>query len=808
MEFALPSSPPRPSTLSGAVLMCVPARPVARFFRLVVTASFCLALAAVGSSPVHAADSPHPGKAIYDKLCLRCHGAEGEGVQDAYDKPLIGDRSPGDLARLIEETMPEDAPETCVGNDARLVAEFIHQEFYSPAAQARRQPVRVELSRLTARQQQHSLADLIGAFRGAPAEATFIPVAEADHGLEAEYFDAPRFRREKRVLERRDAQVEFQFGDASPDPEKIKAEEFSIRWQGGLLAPVSGEYELIVATENGARLWLNDSSAPLIDAWVRSGPQNEHRQSIRLLAGRWYPLRLEYFKSKEPGASVALKWRLPGREDEVVPARCLSPRRPPESFVLSTPFPPDDRSMGFERGASVSKEWDLAATQAAIETTSYVIAHLEELSGAPAEAPDRPGRLAEFCRRLASLAFRRPLSPAEAEFFVDRHFQDVYGDSDQAEPPAPENIAQRNERCERSVKRSLLLVLKSPRFLYREADGADDSFARAERLSFCLWDSLPDAQLLGAAERGELATPEQLAAQARRMTDDQRARGKLREFFHQWLRVDRLGDLAKDSQLYPDFTPQVVSDLRTSLDLFLDETAWGENSDFRNLLLADWWYSSARLASIYGGEAPQGAGFEKRKAPQDQPGGILSHPLLLSGFAYHGASSPIHRGVFVARSLLGRTLRAPPEAVAPLAPDLHPDLTTRQRVLLQTSPAACQTCHDMINPLGFPLEHYDAIGRFRSEEKGQPIDASGSYITHEGQQVSFQGPRDLAQFLASSEECRTAIVQQVFHHFVKQPIRAHGADQPAKLTRTFAERNYSLRELLVETAVLAAQGPP
>ena len=152
----------------------------------------------------------------------------------------------------------------------------------------------------------------------------------------------------------------------------------------------------------------------------------------------------------------------------------------------------------------------------------------------------------------------------------------------------------------------------------------------------------------------------------------------------------------------------------------------------------------------------------------------------MASFAYTATSSPIHRGVFIARSVLGRVLRPPPEAVAPLAADLHPDLTTRQRVTLQTKPESCQSCHGMINPLGFTLEHFDAVGRYRKEEKGRPIDATGSYETRAGEVVKFEGVRELAAFLAGSEETHTAFVQQLFHHLVKQPVRAYRSPDPAR----------------------------
>src|SRR5205085_3429512 len=108
-------------------------------------------------------------------------------------------------------------------------------------------------------------------------------------------------------------------------------------------------------------------------------------------------------------------------------------------------------------------------------------------------------------------------------------------------------------------------------------------------------------------------------------------------------------------------------------------------------------------------------------------------PYLLAAFAYTGSTSPIHRGVFLTRNVLGVAMRPPPDAFTPLAEDLHPGLTTRERVALQTKPANCQSCHNVINPLGFTLEKFDAVGRYRTQENGKPVDASGAYETHSGQ---------------------------------------------------------------------------
>jgi cytochrome c553 len=733
-----------------------------------------------------AAAEGRTGEQIYRQKCASCHGAAGEGTDEDYPRPLAGDRSVAQLARLIARTMPKDDPETCVGEDARKVAAYIYDAFYSKAAQARNKPPRIELSRLTVRQYRHAVADLVDGFRS-PGRW------DEQRGLRGEYFRSRRFRNSDRVFTRIDPAVGFDFGESSPDPKKFAGDPFSIRWEGSVLAPETGDYEFIVRTEHAARLWVNDTRLPLIDAWVKSGNDTEHRASLFLLGGRVYPLRLEFSKAKQgvddskknkakrPAvkASIALEWQLPHRSAEVIPQRNLTPQRFPVALVVGTPFPPDDRSVGYERGTSVSKAWDQATTDAAIEVAGYVATRLGELAGVRDDATDREARLRDFCRRFAERAFRRPLTAEQQRLFVDRQFQ---GGRD------PET----------AVKRVVLLVLKSPRFLYREIGGGRDAYDMASRISFGLWDSLPDRELLEAAAAGRLATREQVARQAERLVGDLRTRAKLRAFFLQWLKVEQAPDLSKDPQRFPGFDRGVASDLRTSLDLFLEDVLWGEASDFRQLLLADYLYLNGRLARLYGADLPADAPFQKVSLQQEERAGVLTHPYLTAAFAYTAESSPIHRGVFLARSVLGRSLRPPPEAFAPLAPDLHPRLSTRDRVALQTSPRSCQTCHAMINPLGFTLEHFDAIGRYRDKEKGRPIDATGAYQTRGGEVVRFAGIRELATFLAGSEEVQEAFVEQLFHYLVKQPVRAFGPRKLSALRRSFADNRFNVRELMIE----------
>ena len=756
-----------------------------------------------------AAGPTRTGEQIYKQQCAACHGKSGEGTDDHYPRWLVGDRSVTGLARFIAKTMPEDAPGECVGEDADKVAAYIHETFYSKAAQVRNkfQPPRIELSRLTVRQYRNAVTDLIGSFRATGRW-------DDQRGLKAEYSKGGRRGRNGGgggSLNRIDSEIQFDFGTSSPIPEQnaLKdiakrwqtapvlfvplaifrpfSQEFRVNWQGSVLAPETGEYEFLIKTENATRLLVNDKVRPLIDALVKSGNDTEYRGSIYLMGGRVYPLRVEFTRSKgEATSSIALQWKRPRRAFEVIPRRNLSPNQFPETFVVKAPFPPDDRSVGYERGTSVSKAWDQATTDAAIEVVGYVVVHLRELAGVADDAPNREAKIREFCQRFTERAFRRPLSDEQKTFFIDRQFKGM-------------------RDLETALKRTVLLVLKSPRFLYREIGGGKlDGYDVATRISFGLWDSLPDSLLLEAAAAGQLATREQVTRQAERMVSDLRTRSKLREFLLQWLKVDAIPDIAKDPKRFAEFNEEVVSDLRTSLDLFLQDVIGSESSDFRELLRADYVYLNGRLAPLYGADLSTDAPFQRVLLEPGERAGVLSHPYLMANFAYTETSSPIHRGVFIARSVLGRVLRPPPEAIAPLAADLHPDLMTRQRVTLQTKPESCQSCHGMINPLGFTLEHFDAIGRYRNEENGRAIDATGSYETRAGELVKFDGIRDIAAFLAGSEEAHTAFVQQLFHFLVKQPMRAFGYQELPGLRRFFAAHDFNIRKLMVEIMATSA----
>jgi hypothetical protein len=196
--------------------------------------------------------------------------------------------------------------------------------------------------------------------------------------------------------------------------------------------------------------------------------------------------------------------------------------------------------------------------------------------------------------------------------------------------------------------------------------------------------------------------------------------------------------------------------------------------------------------------------FHKVAVAGDRRAGLLTHPLLLSQLAYYRTTSPIHRGVFVSRNLLGIKLNPPPVAVEPLAEDFDPAMTTRQRVEFQTRPDNCMSCHRVINPLGFALESLDAVGRVRTQENEHPVDTRVVVQTGYSEPIELDGPRKLAEYLADSPQTHRHFVETLFHHLVKQPIAAYGPETLDQLTKRFVESGYRIPDLMADIAATAA----
>ncbi|SVA55780.1 uncharacterized protein METZ01_LOCUS108634, partial [marine metagenome] len=184
--------------------------------------------------------------------------------------------------------------------------------------------------------------------------------------------------------------------------------------------------------------------------------------------------------------------------------------------------------------------------------------------------------------------------------------------------------------------------------------------------------------------------------------------------------------------------------------------------------------------------------------------GLLTHPYLLSLYSYHNSTSPIHRGVFVTRRVLGRSLKPPPEAVVFRDEAFAPDMTMREKVTQLTKADACMTCHGIINPLGFTLEQFDGVGRLRETERGRPINTVSDYLTANGDAVRLTSAGDLARHATESSSAQNGFIEMLFNQVAKQPLRAYGSGVLNRLRDDFVASGFNVKFLLAETAVINA----
>lgn len=744
-----------------------------------------LPLAALPLCAQEPAPAVHPGQVIWEKHCVECHGRNGEGVKGQYDDPLIGDRSLPSLAKRIDRTMPEEDPDILNAEESAQVAEYIYNAFYSPGARAKSTPpAKHSFSRLTAPQFRNAVADLF---------ADPQPPWSAERGLTARYTSKGAVALGgigggNQVFMRKDNQVRFDFGEKSPEDQIFNPDQFSIRWEGSVIAEETGTYEFVIRTQNGARLFVNNWRESLIDGWVSSGPDvREEKGTIFLIGGRTYPIRLEHFKFKEKTSSVELQWKTPYGVLETIPQRNLFPYSVRETLVISTPFPADDSSDGYPRGTSISKAWFEAVTNASIAAADVVAERLDSFMWTKKDDPERVEKLQGYFRRVASTAFRRQISDEEFNTLIASRF---------AATPDKPDIA---------VKRTVIAILTSPQFLYPDLGEPEKPGLHtvASRMSLALWDSVPDRQLFEHAEKGWLADPAVVRKQAERMLRDPRSKEKLHGFFAHWLQLKDIHNIAKDPETYPDLDETILSDLRRSLLFFIDDIVWNGSSDYRQLLSADYMVLNDRLAKFYQKD-PVGPDFKKVHLDGSQRAGVLTHPYLLTSFAYFKDTSPIHRGVFLTRSIVGRALKPPPEAVEFKDAHFDPSWTMREKVTDATRSAACMGCHSEINPLGFALEQYDAVGRWRERDNNKPINTASEYPDDNGGTIRIASPKDIANFAISSESSRKTFIRHLFHHTNKQPLAAYGSDTEQKLVQKFTDSGFNIQQLLLESALLSA----
>lgn len=357
------------------------------------------------------------------------------------------------------------------------------------------------------------------------------------------------------------------------------------------------------------------------------------------------------------------------------------------------------------------------------------------------------------------------------------------------------------------IESALSAVLVSREFLFRvEPQPADakpgavhrvSDLALASRLSFFLWSSIPDDELLAVAERGELT--QSLEAQARRMLADPRARQSLvANFAGQWLHLRNLDGITPDGRLFPDFDDNLRQSMRRETELLFDEILREDRSAL-GLLKSDHTFLNERLAKHYGIPHIYGERFRRvALTPETQRGGLLRHASVLMATSYATRTAPTIRGKWILENLIG----TPPAPPAPDIPSLDESvvsdkLPVRQRLAAHRNKAACASCHEFIDPPGFALEHFDAVGRWRDMEAGIPVDASGGLP--DGNR--FIGADALENGLLQRPEIfATTLAEKLLAYALGRAIEPHDAPAIRQIVRRAKAKDFRFSEFVTALA--------
>jgi len=399
----------------------------------------------------------------------------------------------------------------------------------------------------------------------------------------------------------------------------------------------------------------------------------------------------------------------------------------------------------------------------------------------------------EILTRLTRQAFRRPVTDADLEVPLEFYEQ-----------------ARANGGFEAGVRNALMIVLASPDFLYRftappedSAPGttyAVDQYGLASRLSFFLWSSLPDEELLGLAERGALDDPRVISAQVERMLADPRAAALVTNFAQQWLDIRGIRDIVPDPVLFPEYNPDLGLAFARELELFLASVLLEDHSVLE-LLNAQHTYLNERLALHYGVPAVRGDNFRRVDLADQNRWGLFGKGGILMATSYPNRTAPVLRGAWILEAITGTPPASPPPNVEafPETQAGEQPKTVRERLEMHRSNPSCNGCHGVMDPLGFALENFDAIGawRVKDREAGVAIDSSGQLA--DGTVVD--GPVDLRQaLLAEPTQFVQTLTEKLMIYALGRSVEHYDMPAVRRIVRDAEREDYRFSAILAGIA--------
>ncbi|MDX2019682.1 MAG: DUF1592 domain-containing protein [Deltaproteobacteria bacterium] len=456
--------------------------------------------------------------------------------------------------------------------------------------------------------------------------------------------------------------------------------------------------------------------------------------------------------------------------------------------TFTADFTPENESLGFRNNAEFLPVSSLAAEQFSTAADKLSAAAAADPNFVKCANPsDKAACAKEFIGNFGTRAYRRPLTTEEVTRFTTMF-----------------NAAMTKYDFSAGVEWVVNAMLQSPYFLFRYEAGkalagksyaAVDHYEMASRLSYLLWQSMPDAALFDAAKQGKLGTAAEVLAQAKRMIGDTKAERSL-EFFRQWLDTDQLDRFSRDATVFKNLPGNLATLFDGEVAAFTRDLMMGGQGTFADLMSAPYTYVNADLAKHYGIGGTFGTEFTRTNSATAS--GVLTQAGFLTVHDKPTRTSIVLRGVKVRTDVMCELIPAPPANVPLNLDKLSSGLTQKERLAMHRTDPSCSGCHNLIDPVGVVFEGYDAVGRPRTmEEAGKPVDTNSEITSSVDLDGKVANPLEFGKKLAASNAAQQCYLAQNFRFFYGRDYTNADLCSRGQLTKAWKDAGFNLKQMLV-----------
>jgi hypothetical protein len=714
------------------------------------------------------------------KYCFECHsGDQPEGMislaKFTTEKSLLKNRKTWERAldMLTEGVMPPaDAAQPTADEKAAAVAYFDRLLFYVDCSQAL-DPGRVTIRRLNRAEYNNTLRDLVGVdFR--PADD--FPSDDVGYGFDniGDVLSLPPLLMEK-YLDAADAVV--QRAMVIVDPQH----------------PPVTEYD-------GKRLQLSGSADANGEAVTMASSGHVTARHEFPLTGE-YKLRITAWQDRAGDEPAKMEVRLDGKVLQTV--RVEARRSKPESYEVTFTAPAGTHAVDAAfindfYNEKQKQDRNLHVAQVEVVGPTFVDANdlpafqRQLIAQRPSAEKTVDAAVRDNLRPFVRRAFRRPVREDELTKYVGL---------------ANDTLSQ-GESFDTAMQQAVTAVLVAPEFLFRletdrKPDDAQDQHPLndhelATRLSYFLWSSLPDDELFAAADRGDLHADAVLTAQVLRMLKDSKSQALIDNFAEQWLQLRVLNEITPDPERFPNFTPELRADMQEETKRLFAHLV-REDRDLRDLLDAPYTFVNERLAQHYGFSDVKGPEFRQVSLAGTSRSGLLTHGSVLTMTSNPNRTSPVKRGKWIMEVILDTPPPPPPPNVPELeATNVAEGATLREQLSVHRANPSCASCHRTMDELGFGLENFDAIGRWRDKDGDRPLDVAGELP--DGRK--FRGPQELAQILDQrSDDFGRALSEKLLTYALGRGLEYYDRCATQKIQAKLKTSEFRFSALATEIAL-------